>query len=361
MRVIPQLPPYTILSTRVSPFRLLVVYILSTNTVIHSASIIRGQSSSSHSFLVYMYTCVPRLSNRGGNLLVRPIWRRVQPSFLHVCMAVLSLILGVATNQNILIEQAESSTAASILRNDDPLTQALRNGETLDLAEIARLNRVLSPIHDTSSPGTVSAEVFSDQDDSTTTKLTSTGAPYQDSNHYKGKGKAKASHASSLSVAYGSASEAEAQQHTIRRDALLEMGVWVQDDLISDMPLKDATRAKKRGHLKGRPKHKKPTVDVAQLATRHEKFNNTDPDSAVAITSARNHLGMCCQFAIWLWVLTTLQRSRIYVSAPRNITKMSFAWPKKASSIWLPLSFSPQGFYHVLACMSCCSLSSRLS
>jgi hypothetical protein len=155
---------------------------------------------------------------------------------------------------------AESSTSAAILRNDDVLSQALRDGNTLDINDIARLNQVASTYHGAlSSVGTSSTAVFSPRDESTVTKPTSTGTNYN-----KGKGKLNTGYSSSLSGTHGSASEAEVNSTTLRRDSLLAMGGWAASELDLPRPLRGAARAKERQQLHRKLKHKKPIVIIEQ-------------------------------------------------------------------------------------------------
>lgn len=191
--------------------------------------------------------------------------------------------------------QAESSTAATILRNDDPLTLALRNGDALDIDDIARLDRAMSPAYDASSLGTSSSAVFTAHDNSTITKPTSTGTPYPN-NGYKGKGKAKASYPSSLSVAYGSGSEAEAQRNTVRRDALFAMGDWTAGDPVPTEPLKGSARAKTRRRSDRHVKHKKPVVKIIQHGSTAPASSESDSvprgnDQVVTVAHAHDTTG----------------------------------------------------------------------
>ena len=80
---------------------------------------------------------------------------------------------------------AESSAATvGILRNDDALSRALRNEVLLDIDEIVRINRALSPAHDAlSSVESSSTAVFSSREESTITKPTSAGASHPTSTH----------------------------------------------------------------------------------------------------------------------------------------------------------------------------------
>jgi hypothetical protein len=155
---------------------------------------------------------------------------------------------------------AESSTTVAILRNDDALSQALRDKNILDINDIARLNQVASAHRNAlSSVGTSSTVVFSSRDESTVTKPTSNGT-----NHNKGKGKLDMGYCSSLSGTHGSASEVEVNCTTLRRDNLLAMGDWVDSELDTSRPLRGAARAKERQQPHRKLKHKKPIVVIEQ-------------------------------------------------------------------------------------------------
>ncbi|KAJ4371159.1 hypothetical protein N0V83_004375 [Neocucurbitaria cava] len=195
-----------------------------------------------------------------------------------------------------MIGQAESSTAAPIFRNNDPLTIALRNGAALEMDDIARLDRVTSLAYDTlSSLGTSSTAVFSTHEGSTVTKPTSTGTPYY--NHSpKGKGKARVSYASSLSVAYGSGSEAEAQRNSARGNALLAMGGWAAGGSVPAEPLKGAARAKTRHRSYRQAKAKKPDVKIIHHQSPPNASLETDDgvvdqDQVVAIAHGHGASG----------------------------------------------------------------------
>jgi hypothetical protein len=155
---------------------------------------------------------------------------------------------------------AESSSTAAILRNHDVLSQALREGNNLDISDIVRLNQVVSAHHDAlSSVGTSSTAVFSSRDESTVTKPTSTGT-----NHNKGKGKLNTGYSSSLSGTHGSASEAEVNCTTLRRDKLLAMCDWVDSELDISRPLRGTARAKECQQPHPKLKHKNPIVVIEQ-------------------------------------------------------------------------------------------------
>ncbi|KAF1937962.1 hypothetical protein EJ02DRAFT_38822 [Clathrospora elynae] len=167
-----------------------------------------------------------------------------------------------ATIESPMSGKSQSSTAAAIFRNDDPLTKELRDGAALGFNDISRLNRATSPAYEALSwLGPPSNDVFSAQDDPTITKPTSTGTPYQN-NVYKGK--ATASHASWLSVAHGSGSEAEAELQAASRDALVAMGDWTAGILVPDETLKGSARAKSLDRRDRKRKFKKPLVKIIQ-------------------------------------------------------------------------------------------------
>ncbi|KAF1831756.1 hypothetical protein BDW02DRAFT_39151 [Decorospora gaudefroyi] len=185
---------------------------------------------------------------------------------------------------------SSSSAAATILRNDNPLTQALRDGTDLELDDIIRLDRGSSSAYEASlSLGPPTGDVFTTQDDSATTQPTSLGTRYPTKVYNdKGKGKAKASHASSLSVAYGSGSEAEAQRQETRKDNLLGMGDWASASLIPNEPLRGAARAKTRRHRERQQKHKKPVVQIIQHMDAPRIAHDEDRESAITIAPAHD-------------------------------------------------------------------------
>ena len=162
--------------------------------------------------------------------------------------------------------------------------------------DIARLDRTISPAYDTlSSLGTSSTAVFSNQDESTVTKPTSTGTPYHNNVH-KGKGKARVSYASSLSVAHGSGSEAEAQRRTARGNALFAMGDWAAGGSVPAEPLKGAARAKTRHHSNRHAKAKKPEVKVIHHRSPAADFSERDSgaaghDQVVTVANVQDNSG----------------------------------------------------------------------
>lgn len=191
-----------------------------------------------------------------------------------------------------MTQRPGDATAAAIFRNDDIFTQMLRQEAILDIEDIARLNRAVSPTHSAiSSLGPPSTAVFSGHDESTITKPTSTGSPYPEQAH-TGKGKAKACDASSLSVAHGSESEAEAQHSAERRDDLLAMGGWSAGHLTSTELLKGAARAKKRNRHDRSLKRKKPQVTIFQHDLPRLPRDDGERDSVVTIAPAGDGPGM---------------------------------------------------------------------
>jgi hypothetical protein len=180
----------------------------------------------------------------------------------------------------------------------------------MDLDDIARITRVLSPTYDASSiPGTPTDGLFSALDKSTTTQPTSidTSLP---NNTYKGKGKARveASSASSLSVACGSASEAEAQRPDVRREALLALGDWATATLVSDESLRGAARAKTCRHRVGSRKVKKPIVEIVQHIEPGNVPLAENREATVTVAATHNGPGSsyCCFWGI-LRLLTCYQ------------------------------------------------------
>lgn len=263
----------------------------------------------------------------------------------------------IASIESPMSGQAESSTAATILRNDDPLTLALRNGDALNIDDIARLDRSMSPAYDVlSSLGTSNIAVFSTHDNSTVTKPTSTGSTYYN-NAYKGKGKAKASYASSLSVANGSGSEAEAQRNTVGREALFAMGDWTSGDPVPTEPLRGTARAKTRCRSDRNIKHKKPTVKifhhVVPAADTFERDSLARGKDQVVLGAymrdSPGELPILPSLAIDL--LTGQQRIAISAAAPLRRTK------KKGRSVLHLCTTRPADPCHTLGYIS--SLHSR--
>ncbi|KAH8722638.1 hypothetical protein GQ44DRAFT_355182 [Phaeosphaeriaceae sp. PMI808] len=177
---------------------------------------------------------------------------------------------------------AKSSTAVGIFRNDDPLSLALRDGTACGIDDIARLNRAVSPVYAAlSSLGTSSMAVFSSHEESTLTQPTSTGTNYLSNlPNDKGKGKCKVSYASSLSGTHGSASEVDIERKVLRRDNLLAMGDWADNELEHSRPLKGTARAKERQQPRRKGRHKKPVVVVEQNNRVHS-LSETCTESVV--------------------------------------------------------------------------------
>jgi hypothetical protein len=189
--------------------------------------------------------------------------------------------------------QVSFSIAASILRTNNPLTEAVLDGAVVDLDDIVCLNEAMSPIYDASlSLGSPTEEVFTAQGDSTTTKPTSIGSPFPN-NAYKGKGKGKAEafYASSLSVAYGSGSEAEAQRHEVRKDALIAVGGWASGSFVPDEPLRGAARAKTRRHRSKRMKYKKPVIETIQHMDAPKFLHDEYQESTITIAATHDGPG----------------------------------------------------------------------
>ena len=157
-------------------------------------------------------------------------------------------------------DHAESS-AAAISRNDDLITIALRSEDSIDLDDIVRLARAVSPLHDVpSSLGTLTTTAISTFKESNGTKPTSTATSYP----VEGKGKAVATYESSLSATHGSASEAEAE----KEQDFVGIGGWT-----GDAPLKGTSRARKRRQQTNRrSKQKKPVVII-----QHNDPSSTSP------------------------------------------------------------------------------------
>lgn len=159
-------------------------------------------------------------------------------------------------------EHAESSAAATILRTNDPLSQALRHGTALDIDGIARLNRIVSSgPGDLSSVGTSSIGVFSSHEESTITKPTSTGTNLLS---YERRDKLKHDYASSLSGTHGSASEGDVECRALRRNNLIAIGDWADTETEHNRPLRGSARAKERQQVRRKLKYKKPVVVIEQ-------------------------------------------------------------------------------------------------
>jgi hypothetical protein len=213
---------------------------------------------------------------------------------LHLFVPLFEAYEQAASIQDTMSAQASSSTATTILRNDDPLTQALRNGVALEMSDIVRLDRVASPISEASlSFESPTEDFFSAQDKSATTKPTSIGTSSPNNIHNdKGKGRAEASNASSLSVACGSASEAEIQRPEICREALLAMGDWATSSLVLDEPLRGTARAKARRHRDGPRKFKKPVVEIIQHNDAPTISHVEVAESTITVAAAQDGSGM---------------------------------------------------------------------
>jgi hypothetical protein len=194
--------------------------------------------------------------------------------------------------QSSLSGHAESSTATAIFRNDDALSRALRNGTTLDIDDIARLNHTpLSAPEDVSSIGTSSTAVFSSLEESVVTKPTSAGTDHETYTRMgKGKAKLKTGYCSSLSGTHGSASEAEAERSFLRRNHLLAVGDWADTALESSQTLRGIARAKERQQPHRKPRHKKPTVVIVQ-SDRAGRHVDVVEQPTVPIVSSRRSPG----------------------------------------------------------------------
>ncbi|KAF1969538.1 hypothetical protein BU23DRAFT_236731 [Bimuria novae-zelandiae CBS 107.79] len=161
------------------------------------------------------------------------------------------------TIEDSMSDYAESSTVAAaattgLIRNDDPLTVALRSEvrSPLSLEELVDLNRTDQASREyPSTLGTLTTTVFSSQKESSITKPTSAGTSYV-VDGYTGKGKSKVvkTYASSLSATHGSGSEAEAEQD----NALFGVG-----DQFEGNTLKGSARARKRLRVNNIAKPKK--------------------------------------------------------------------------------------------------------
>jgi hypothetical protein len=129
-------------------------------------------------------------------------------------------------------EYAGPSTTATLFRNDDPLSQVLREVATIDLDDIVRLNQNSFPLGDTLCSDTNSSTaIFSIREDSTITKPTSIDTYYGAKRLYKGKCKPKSSSTSSLSGNNGSASEAEVERRARRRNSLFAIRDWANQGI----------------------------------------------------------------------------------------------------------------------------------
>lgn len=165
-----------------------------------------------------------------------------------------------------MTDQAESSTATMLHRDEDALSQALRMENTLSIDEIAQLHRIQSPVHDIPSLlGSSDTTVFSSREDSTVTKPTTIETRQTTSKPFdKGKGKAVTFYSSSLSGTNGSASEAEFEQRDACRHNLSAMGQWADDGTTITSTLKGGARAKGRKKRLAQEGQKKPEVALTQ-------------------------------------------------------------------------------------------------
>jgi hypothetical protein len=184
-----------------------------------------------------------------------------------------------------MTEHAESSMATAISRNDDALSRALRDGLTLDLDDITRLNHAsLSALDAVSSSGTSNTAVFSSHEESVVTKPTSAETDHGTYARVdKGKAKMNTGYCSSLSGTHGSASEAEAEQRILRRNHLLAMGDWASSELESSQPLRGAARAKKRQQRRYQPRRKKPVVVIEQSDRAGTRFVDASHSTAPSV------------------------------------------------------------------------------
>jgi hypothetical protein len=189
------------------------------------------------------------LSARTESWLAHPIWLRVRycPSRLFIFP---TLTVPTATVENSTSNYAESSTAALVSRDDDPMTVALRTKDShIDLDEIVRLNRAASSSHHTDSTvGTLTTSVFSSHKGSSGTKQTSAGTSYP----IFGQGNVVATYSSSLSASHGSVSDTEE-----KNQAFIGIGEWTGMN-----PIKGAVRSRKRQQADRLPKYKKPVVII---------------------------------------------------------------------------------------------------
>ncbi|KAH6289556.1 hypothetical protein HBI39_209990 [Parastagonospora nodorum] len=179
--------------------------------------------------------------------------------------------MATTTFEDSMSEDAGPSTRATLFRNDDALSQALRDVSSINLGDIVRLNQMAARSGDTaSSVATSSTAVFTHREESTVTKPTSTDTyPRPKAPTAKGKGKLGGSFASSLSGNNGSASEAEVERGALRRNSL----------------------AKERLQIHGTSKRKKPIVVIEQ--GRHvvkpiRQHNDTDVITTTVASSQRN-------------------------------------------------------------------------
>ncbi|EAT78314.2 hypothetical protein SNOG_14443 [Parastagonospora nodorum SN15] len=198
-----------------------------------------------------------------------------------------------ATFEDSMSEDAGPSTRATLFRNDDALSQALRDVSSINLGDIVRLNQMAARSGDTaSSVATSSTAVFTHREESTVTKPTSTDTyPRPKAPTAKGKGKLGGSFASSLSGNNGSASEAEVERGALRRNSLFAIGDWADPQPTSSRALKGTIRAKERLQIHGTSKRKKPIVVIEQ--GRHvvkpiRQHNDTDVITTTVASSQRN-------------------------------------------------------------------------
>lgn len=162
-----------------------------------------------------------------------------------------------------------ATAAAVLLRNEDPLTVALRSKTESDfsLDELVDLNQTDQDFRQYASTlGTLTSTELSSQEESSVTKPTSAGTSYEIEGYIgMGKGKVVTTYASSLSATHGSASEAEVEQD----NALFGVG-----DQFESNPLRGAARARKRPRVSRSWKPKKvPLVihqDLPGLASSEE-------------------------------------------------------------------------------------------
>lgn len=221
---------------------------------------------------LYMYASCTRpvahpasrwIFTRASRLLTRPIWRRVRCSE-DVALLGTFANLSTASVNDTTSKAVESSTAPAFVRNDDPLTIALRSEGTLDLDALVRLHQARPPVSDAAaSDGSTSTAVFSSLEASSDTKPTSTSTNYP---LYDTEGKCKETieYSSSLSATHGSGSEAELDMKASQRIDLLGTGSWMSDNSTSKHILKDPTRSRPRNHKKSWSRKKKPPVIVHQ-------------------------------------------------------------------------------------------------
>ncbi|KAL6703647.1 hypothetical protein ACN47E_009421 [Coniothyrium glycines] len=162
-----------------------------------------------------------------------------------------------SVTKNTMMDHDESCTAATIFRNDDSFTRTLRSPGELEMEDLAKLHRPLSPTSNASVVGTSAAKVFSHPAGSTSTKPTSTGtaAPYYGMG--KGKGNMDGPSTSSLSVGHGSFLEAEA----VQGDTLFGMGEWTKSTTAIEAPTE--SRPKDDEYEDSKPaKIKKPRISI---------------------------------------------------------------------------------------------------